>query len=104
DAVAEIEGELSRMVTEPVSEEDLERAKEALILSLPRAFETPPRIVSRLATLEAYGLEADYWNRFPARVQRVTRDEVQRIAAAYFAPRRLARVVVGPALEEIPTR
>jgi zinc protease len=99
DAVIEIEAELRRIAEEPVSAEDLERAKEALILSLPRAFETPPRIVSRLATIEAYGLEPDYWNRFPERVERVTREEVQRIAAACFAPERLVRVVVGPRLE-----
>jgi zinc protease len=95
-ALAEIERELLRMVNEPVTKEELDRAKEALILSLPRAFETPARIVSRLSTLEGYGLEPDYWQRFPERVQRVTSEDVQRIAAEHFSPHLLARVTVGP--------
>jgi zinc protease len=96
DALGEIEAELRRMVDHLVSEEELARASEALILSLPRAFETPGRIVSRLATVEAFGLERDYWRRFPERVQRVTREDIQRIASTCFAPDRLARVTVGP--------
>ncbi|MEX2583212.1 MAG: pitrilysin family protein [Gemmatimonadota bacterium] len=95
-ALDEIEAELRRMVEEPISEEELARASEALILSLPRAFETPGRTVSRLATVEAYGLDPDYWERFPQRVHQVTVDDVARIAAECFAPERLVRVTVGP--------
>jgi zinc protease len=98
DALSEIRKEIEGMVSELVSEEELDRAKEALILSLPRAFETPARVVSRLATLEAYGLDADYWDRFPARVQQVTAADVMRIARTYFAPDQLVQVAVGPRL------
>ncbi len=98
-AVEEIERELQRMIEEPVEAAELERAQEALILSLPRAFETPGRIVSRFVTLEAYGLEMDYWERFPERVRNVTAEDVLAVARTCFDPRHLARVVVGPALE-----
>jgi len=100
DALGEIDSELRRMVEEDVSGEELERAKEALILSLPRAFETPARIVSRLATVEAYELEVDYWERFRERVERVTQEQVRRIATTCFDPERLVRVVVGPRVAE----
>lgn len=95
DALREILVEIGRMVREPVAEEELRRAKDALVLSLPRAFETPSRVVSRFATLDAYDLPRDYWERFPAEVERVTADEVRRVCAAYLHPDRLARVVVG---------
>lgn len=98
DAMEEIDAELRRIVAEPVRDEELDRAREALILSLPRAFESPGRIVARLATLEAYGLELDYWERFPERVKRVSAEEITRIAAACFSPDRLVRVTVGPKL------
>ncbi|HET7273762.1 MAG TPA: pitrilysin family protein [Longimicrobiaceae bacterium] len=94
-AVQEIVNELSRMVTEPVDEADLRRAKDAIILSLPRAFETPGRIVSRLAALMTYDLPVDYWETYAGRVEEVTADEVQRIASQFFDPDRLVRVVVG---------
>lgn len=94
-AVAEIVKELERFVAEPVPAEELRRARDAMILSLPRAFESPGRIVGRFGTLEAFGLEAEYWDRFPERVEAVTAADVQRIAREHFAPERLARVVVG---------
>lgn len=95
-ALTEIHRELERMVGEPVEEEELARAREALILSLPRAFESPHRIVARLATVEAFDLPRDYWERFPDAVRRVSADEVRRVARAYFSPDALVRVTVGP--------
>lgn len=94
-ALAEIRGELVRFLAEPVPEAELRRAKDALILSLPRAFETPGRIVSRLAAVEVFGLREDYWESFAARVEAVDRDEILRIAHACFDPARLAAVTVG---------
>lgn len=96
DAINEIIHELRRIITSPIEDEELERAREALVLSLPRAFETPSRVVARLATQEAYGLPADYWETFPARVMAVDREMVRKIATEHFDPARLARVVVRP--------
>jgi zinc protease len=94
-ALAEIAGELDRFLAGPVPEEELARARHSLILSLPRAFETPGRVVSRLGTVEAFGLPSDYWETYPARIQEVTADEVLRIARERFDPAGLVRVVVG---------
>lgn len=94
-AVAEITAEIERFAAEPVTPEELVRAKQALILSLPRAFETAGRIITRFATQETYGLEQDYWERFPALVDAVTAEDVLRIARTYFPLDLLVRVAVG---------
>lgn len=94
-AVHEMLGEMRRMAEEPVPAEELRRAKDSLVLSLPRAFETPGRIAGRLAALEAYDLPRDYWETFPARVEAITADDVLRIAREHFHPDRVATVVVG---------
>lgn len=99
DALREIASEVGKLRDELVDPSELARAKEALILSLPRAFETPARIVSRLATLEAYGLPGDYWKGVPDRIRGVTREQVREIARKYFGSEGLARVVVGPKVE-----
>lgn len=99
DAVREMRAEMQRMQDELVSADELRRAKDALVLSLPRAFETPSRIVGRLATIEAYGLPLDYWERFPAAVEAVTAEDVRRIARTYFDPARVVTVVVGGGIE-----
>jgi zinc protease len=96
-AVGEITAELRRIVSERVPDEEVRRAKDALILSLPRAFETPGRIIGRFGTLAAFGLPLDYWERFPAAVEAVTAEDVQRMAERYFHPELLTQVVVGPA-------
>ena len=96
-ACEEILKELDRLLNEPLPEDELARARDALILSLPRAFETPGRIIGRFAALAAFGLPLDYWERFPEAVAAVTADDVQRVARTYFHPDALRRVIVGPA-------
>jgi len=95
DAVAEILLEMRRMTDDVVSEDELRRAKDALILSLPRAFETPSGLAGRFVTVEAFGLPDDYWERYADRIEAVTADDVRRIARACFDPERVVRVVVG---------
>lgn len=99
-AVAEICGELRRLVSEEVPEDELRRARDALILSLPRAFETPARVISRLVTVEAFGLQQDYWETFPACVAAVSAQAVRAVARRCFDPAALVTVVVGGMAEE----
>lgn len=94
-ALAEILREIEQVVDGGVAAAELERAKEAMILSLPRAFETPSRVIGRFATIEAYGLGERYWQEFPVRVESVGLDEVRRIAQEHFDPARLVKVVVA---------
>ena len=95
DAVGEMLGEMRRLVTEAVPEDEMRRAKDALILSLPRAFETPSGLAGRFVTVEAFGLPDDYWDRYADRIEAVTAEDVMRIARMCFDPDRLVRVVVG---------
>jgi zinc protease len=94
-AVAEMTAEMKRLVDERVPDDELRRAKDAMILSLPRYFETPSGVAGRFVTLEAYDLPHDYWDTFADRVEAVTAEEVQRVARRVFDPDRLVRVVVG---------
>lgn len=96
-ALQEALGEMQRLCNEPVPAEELQRAKDAVVLSLPRAFETPANVVGRYATIEAYGLAADYWEQLPAQVARVTAGDVLRVSRHFFDPAQLVRVVVGTA-------
>lgn len=95
EARREILFEIARMSSERVPAEELQRARNALVLSLPRAFETPERVASRFSTLEAFGLPDDYWNRLPERVNAVADQEIVRVSRAYFDARRLVTVMVG---------
>lgn len=97
DAVREILAELERMQTEPPRDEELELAKNALTLSLPRLFETVGQVSGRIAQQVIYGLPDDFWETYPEKVRAVTRADVQRLAGRFLCTQRAAIVVVGPA-------
>jgi len=85
------------MTGRPPSEDELAVARNALILSLPRQFETTSQVASKEAERVAYDLPLDWWEQFPARVARVGRDEVVRVAERYLDPAGLVLVAVGEA-------
>lgn len=95
-ALAEIRRELDSFLDAPPPQKELDRARDALVLSLPRAFETPARTLARFSTIDAYGLPHDYWHRFAERVESVTRNDVLRVAQTYFDPSRLVWLAIGP--------
>jgi len=107
-ALKELLRELGRMRDEPVSEAELEDAKNALVLGLPADFATAGAIAGRLGELAVYGLPDDYWNRYADNVRKVTAADVQRFAREKLDLARLTVVVVAnpavvrPQLDGIP--
>jgi zinc protease len=79
----------------PVTQQELEFAKQSIIRGFPRTFETPQQIAGRLVALELYGLPANYYNDYIQRVSAVTLSDVQRVARQYLDPSRMAFLVVG---------
>ncbi|MBV9925303.1 MAG: insulinase family protein [Acidobacteria bacterium] len=79
----------------PVTPQELEYAKQAIIRGFPRTFETPAQIADRLETVVTYGLPDTYFNSYIERVQAVTLDDVNRVANRYLQPDRMAVVIVG---------
>jgi predicted Zn-dependent peptidase len=87
--------ELGRMRAEPPTAEELETAKNGLVLSLPSDFATAAGIASKLAEEAIYGLPDDYWSRFATEVAAVSAEDVQRVAAKVLDPARLTAVMVA---------
>jgi zinc protease len=94
-AIGLIEGELTRMRREPVSERDLTVAKDYLIGSFPLRLSTSSRVADFIVGVEEMGLGLDYADRYRAQVGRVTAADVQRVAEKYFDPAGFSRVIVG---------
>jgi predicted Zn-dependent peptidase len=79
----------------PPSDQELESAKNALVLSLPADFATAGGIAGKLAEEVVYGLPDDYWDRYVDEVEKVGAADVQRVARAYLDPARLTAVMVA---------
>jgi predicted Zn-dependent peptidase len=94
EALREFFNELDA-IREPVSVEELTKAKNYITLGFPSEFETIEDLSGHLEELVVYGLPDDYFERYAPNVQAVTAANVAKAAAAYVQPQRFAVVVVG---------
>jgi predicted Zn-dependent peptidase len=94
-ALQEVLNELGRLRDEPVTEQELDDAKDALVLSLPSDFATAHSTAGRIAELALHGLPDDYWDHYAERVRKVTAEDVRRFAASYLDPGKLTVVMVA---------
>jgi len=81
----------------PPTEQELKEAKDAILNSFIFRYDSKDKLLSERMTLEFYGYPADFAEKYRAGVERVTLADVQRVAAKYIHPEKLATVVVGKA-------
>ncbi|HUI64739.1 MAG TPA: pitrilysin family protein [Bacteroidota bacterium] len=93
-ALTEFVNEL-KGIREPVSDEELERAKNYLALGYPAEFQSVEQLASQLEGLVIYGLPDTYFNTYIDRIESVTKEEVHRVAQKYINVDDLAFVIVG---------
>ena len=86
---------MERMRNEPVTDAELEEAKEAYVNSFVFSFTSASSIVGRLMDLEYDGLPKDWLQQIRDKVVKLTKDDIQRAAKAHFNPERLRILAVG---------
>jgi zinc protease len=96
-ALAEFFHEIRRIREEPVAAEELEESKRSIAASFALSLEQPTRVLNFAIVRKQYGLPADYWDTYAARIMAITADEVQRVARKYLNPEALQLVAVGDA-------
>ena len=101
DATAEVlrlmVDEVARLQREPVGRRELQSAQDYLAGNFPLTIETPNAIAALVLEAIMYGLELDDITTYPARINAVTVNDIQRVSRAYLRPARLAMVLVGDA-------
>jgi zinc protease len=102
-AIAEIFKELRRMRDEPVSDKELEDAKENIKRAMPGRFETVTEVTGALSDIAVYGLPLDEYTTRPARIEKVTADDVIKAAKAHLHLDAIKVVVVGDKKKLEPT-
>ena len=101
-ALSEILAEIRGMWERPPDDEELALARNNLVLSLPRRFETVSKVTSRVATRWIHGLPEDWWERYRERVEAVEREAAVASLRERLAPERMTGVVVAEADEVVP--
>jgi len=106
-ALTDLIDEIRQMRDVAVPEKDLTNAKKAIVGSFALLLESPNAILQNYVDRYFYGLPADYWDTYAAKIEAVTAEDIQRVAKKYWGPDRLQIVAVGdlakvePALKKL---
>jgi len=87
--------EIERMAQSGVTEEELARAKDSILKGFAFEFDSTAKIAQRLVTYEYYGYPRDYLQRYRDNIEKVTKEDVARVARQYLKPDQLAILVLG---------
>jgi zinc protease len=93
--VVEILNEMYRLIHEPVEAADLELTKNAMSGNFARALENPRTIANFALNIERHNLPEDYYATYLEKLDAVTADDVQAMAAKYLKPDNSWIVVAG---------
>jgi zinc protease len=94
-AIAIAKEEIRRIREAPVSEAELNDARDYLTGSFPLRFDTMSKVANFLAQAEHFELGLDYIQRYPDLIGRITIDDVKRVAQKYLDPEKMVTVIVG---------
>ena len=96
-ATRQILQEIRRITEEPVSEEELQLAKDGILNSFVFNFASSGELVRRLMTYDYYGYPPDFLETYRSQVEQVTVDDVFRAARKNVRPDALVLLAVGRA-------
>ncbi len=94
-AISSVLYEMKAIREAPVTDQELAEAKAFLMGSFPLRLDSTAKMAQVLAQVEFYGLGFDYFSRYTKWIERVTKEDVLRVAKQYLDPQRYALVVVG---------
>ena len=100
DAVREAVSEITTLVAEGPTEEEVDAARDYLAGVFPLELETTAQIAARIAELLIYDLPDDYWADYRDRIRSVTLEEACEVARDCIRPDEMT-VVVGGDAEEV---
>ena len=95
ESVEALKQEVARLVTDPVTPQELSLSKDSILNAFVFTMDTRAKALNQQVLLEFYGFPADYFVKYPTLIQQVTAEDVQRVAKKYVQPDTLAVLVVG---------
>lgn len=87
--------EMDRISKEPVTENDIQLAKNSMAGGFARSLESPQTIANFALNTFKYKLPKDYYNTYLSRLEKLTIADVQRAAKKFITPQNANILVVG---------
>jgi zinc protease len=79
----------------PITEEELDTAKDSLIQGLPETFASVQSVSDAIVTLWNQGLPDNYYQQYGAKISAIRKEDVLRVAKQYIDLEHLSIVIVG---------
>ena len=95
EAVQAVDEDISDLSKQPISEDEIQRAKDAILNAFIFRLDSPDKILVERMTYEYYGYPPDWLDKYQAEIKKVTAAEVNAVAAKYLHKDQLAVLVVG---------
>jgi zinc protease len=95
-SMAELQSELEMLTgTRPPTAEETTKVKRQSTLTLPGRWETQGAVLGSIGEIVRFGLDDDYWDRYPERIRALDAGALATAAEQYLHPDRLTWVVIG---------
>ncbi|HBC78429.1 MAG TPA: hypothetical protein DCZ51_07355 [Bacteroidales bacterium] len=94
-AIDEIYREINRLLTEPVSKNELEVVRKYMSGEMVRMFDGPFAIAESFKAVWEFGLDLNYFVGMMDKIRTITSDEIIRLANTYYKQDDLYEITVG---------
>jgi zinc protease len=99
EAIQGIFDQIDGLAKRPVTDEEMQRAKDSILNSFVFNFDSPEKVLRERMAYEFYGYPSDFLERFRSGIEKVQKTDVDRAAAKYLHKDKLAVFVVGNTAE-----
>lgn len=87
--------QIDDLKTNPISDDEIRRAKDSILNSFIFNFDTPEKVLREKMAYEFYGYPLDFLEKYRAAIEKVTKEDVARVAAKYIHKDQIRVLVVG---------
>ncbi len=95
ESIQALDEELSDLPKRPIDDDEIKRAKDAILNSFVFRLDSPEKVLQEKMAYEFYGYPLDFMENFQKGIEKVTKEDVARVAAKYLHRDQLAVLVVG---------
>jgi len=95
ESIQALDEEIADLSKRPINDEEIKLAKDAILNSFVFRFDSPGKVLQEKIAYEFYGYPLDFLENFQKEIEKVTREDVARVAAKYIHREQMAVLVVG---------
>ena len=95
ESIQALDEDIDNLRKQPITDEEITHAKDAILNAFIFRLDSPDKVLAERMTYEFYGYPADWLDKLPAEIQKVTAADVNRVASKYVHRDEMAVLVVG---------